>query len=77
MAKKAKGRKKTSQARKPARKATKSAKRTSAKTPASLLAPVRGAQHRYIGTLQPWLEARITTVLPAARTPEIDANSAG
>jgi hypothetical protein len=49
MAKKAKGRKKTSQARKPARKATKSSKRTSAKTPASLLAPVRGAQHRYIG----------------------------
>jgi hypothetical protein len=49
MAKKTKGRKKASRPGKPARRAPKSAKRTSAKTPASLLAPVRGAQHRYIG----------------------------
>jgi hypothetical protein len=49
MAKKPKGRKKTSQSRKPLRKSPKSAKGTSAKPPASLLAPVRGAQHRYIG----------------------------
>jgi len=46
-AKKAKGRKKAAPPRKAARKVATS--RAAAKTPASLLAPVRGAQHRYIG----------------------------
>jgi hypothetical protein len=47
MAKKSKGKKKASRPRTPARKAA--TKQTGAKTPATLLAAVRGAQHRYIG----------------------------
>jgi hypothetical protein len=50
MAKKPKGRKKAARPRKAARKSAKSATtRTGAKLPATLLAAVRGAQHRYIG----------------------------
>jgi len=49
MAKKAKGRKKAARPRKAARKVAKSRAAAKTKTPASLLAPVRGAQHRYIG----------------------------
>jgi hypothetical protein len=45
--KKAKRTTKPARARKPARKSA--AKRTAVKAPASLLAPVRGADHRYIG----------------------------
>jgi hypothetical protein len=44
---KKKTKKKTGRVRKPARKSA--AKRPAAKTPASLLAAVRGAEHRYIG----------------------------
>jgi hypothetical protein len=47
MAKKAKARKKAARPRKAARKVAKS--RTVGKTPATLLAAVRGADHRYIG----------------------------